>query len=140
VARNARVLAAAGLLARLAALATAAVLARGLGQGEFSRYLVAVSIASLLGVLVVLGTGGAEPLIAIAPAAIVVLGFAAVPLAVRLVFGSAAYVVALILLRTFDAHDSEFLRASCAVPRTRPTQPSSHDLPTASRLERRPRP
>jgi O-antigen/teichoic acid export membrane protein len=58
VARNARVLAAAGLLARLAALATAAVLARGLGQGEFGRYVVAVSIASLLGVLVELGTGG----------------------------------------------------------------------------------
>ena len=37
-------------------------------------------------------------------------GFPAVPLAVRLVFGSAAYVVALLLLRTFDAQDSEFLR------------------------------
>jgi O-antigen/teichoic acid export membrane protein len=58
LARNARVLSAAGLVARLATLATAVVLARGLGEQEFGRYVVAVSFASLLGVLVELGTGG----------------------------------------------------------------------------------
>ena len=49
--------------------------------------------------------------------AAIVVGLAAVPLAVRLVFGSAAYVVALLLLRTFDAHDSDSYAASRAVPR-----------------------
>jgi O-antigen/teichoic acid export membrane protein len=58
LARNVRVLAAAGLVARLGTLATAVVLARGLGEREFGRYVVAVSFASLLGVLVELGTGG----------------------------------------------------------------------------------
>jgi O-antigen/teichoic acid export membrane protein len=58
LARNARVLAAAGLVAKLAALATAVVLARGLGEREFGRYVVAIAFASLLGVFVELGTGG----------------------------------------------------------------------------------
>jgi O-antigen/teichoic acid export membrane protein len=56
--RNARALTAAGLVAKLAALAVAIVLARGLGASEFGRYVVAVAFASLLGVLVELGTGG----------------------------------------------------------------------------------
>jgi O-antigen/teichoic acid export membrane protein len=56
LARNARVLAAAGLVARLATLATAIVLARGLGEREFGGYVVAIAFASLLGVFVELGT------------------------------------------------------------------------------------
>ena len=55
--RNARALTAAGLVAKLAALAVAVVLARGLGEREFGRYVVAVAFASLLGILVELGTG-----------------------------------------------------------------------------------
>jgi O-antigen/teichoic acid export membrane protein len=58
LARNARALTAAGLVAKLAALAVAIVLARGLGEREFGRYVVAVAFASLLGILVELGTGG----------------------------------------------------------------------------------
>jgi O-antigen/teichoic acid export membrane protein len=56
--RNARVLAAAGLATRLATIAVAVILARGLGDREFGRYVVAVAFASLLGILVELGTGG----------------------------------------------------------------------------------
>jgi O-antigen/teichoic acid export membrane protein len=56
--RNARALTAAGLVAKLAALAVAVVLARGLGEREFGRYVVAVAFAALLGILVELGTGG----------------------------------------------------------------------------------
>jgi len=58
LARNARVLTAAGLVAKLATVAVAIVLARGLGEREFGRYVVAVAFASLLGVLVEIGTGG----------------------------------------------------------------------------------
>ena len=58
LARNARVLAAAGLVAKLAGVAVAVVLARGLGETEFGRYVVAIAFASLLGVFVELGTGG----------------------------------------------------------------------------------
>jgi O-antigen/teichoic acid export membrane protein len=56
--RNARALTAGGLVAKLAAVAVAVVLARGLGEGEFGRYIVAVAFASLLGILIELGTGG----------------------------------------------------------------------------------
>jgi O-antigen/teichoic acid export membrane protein len=56
--RNARALTAAGLVAKLAAVAVAVVLARGLGEREFGRYIVAIAFASLLGILVELGTGG----------------------------------------------------------------------------------
>jgi len=56
--RNARVLSAAGVVTTLATVAVAIVLARGLGEQEFGRYVVAVSFASLLGILVELGTGG----------------------------------------------------------------------------------
>jgi O-antigen/teichoic acid export membrane protein len=56
--RNARALTASGLVAKLAAVAVAIVLARGLGEREFGRYIVAVAFASLLGILVELGTGG----------------------------------------------------------------------------------
>jgi O-antigen/teichoic acid export membrane protein len=48
----------AGLVGKLATLATAVVLARGLGEREFGRYVVAIAFASLLGVLVEFGTGG----------------------------------------------------------------------------------
>jgi O-antigen/teichoic acid export membrane protein len=58
LAQNARVLAAAGLVTRLAGVVVAVVLARGLGEREFGRYVVAVAFASLLGLLVELGTGG----------------------------------------------------------------------------------
>ncbi|MBA2462471.1 MAG: oligosaccharide flippase family protein [Actinobacteria bacterium] len=58
LARNARVLAAAGLVAKLATVAVAVVLAQGLGEREFGRYVVAVAFASLLGVVVEFGTGG----------------------------------------------------------------------------------
>jgi O-antigen/teichoic acid export membrane protein len=58
LARNARVLAAAALVAKLATLAAIIVLARGLGEREFGRYVVAVAFASLLGELVESGTGG----------------------------------------------------------------------------------
>jgi O-antigen/teichoic acid export membrane protein len=58
LARNARVLAAAGLVTKLAGVSVAVVLARGLGEGEFGRYVVAVAVASLLGVFVEFGTGG----------------------------------------------------------------------------------
>jgi O-antigen/teichoic acid export membrane protein len=58
LARNARALAAAGVVAKLAAVAVAVVLARGLGEREFGRYVVAIAFASLLGVLVDFGTGG----------------------------------------------------------------------------------
>jgi O-antigen/teichoic acid export membrane protein len=58
LARNARVLAVAGLVGKLATLATAVVLARGLGEREFGRYVVAIAFASLLGVFVEFGTGG----------------------------------------------------------------------------------
>jgi len=58
LARNARVLATAGIVARLASLATAVVLARGLGEREFGRYVVAIAFASLLSVFVNFGTGG----------------------------------------------------------------------------------
>ncbi len=57
LARNAQVLAVAGLVGKLATVAAAVVLARGLGEREFGRYVVAVAFASLLGVLVELGTG-----------------------------------------------------------------------------------
>ena len=56
--RNARVLAAAGLVAKLAGLITAIVLARGLGEQEFGRYVVAIAFASMLSVFVEFGTGG----------------------------------------------------------------------------------
>jgi O-antigen/teichoic acid export membrane protein len=58
LARNTRALAAAGVVSRLAAVGVAIILARGLGEREFGRYLVAVAFASLLGILVELGTGG----------------------------------------------------------------------------------
>jgi O-antigen/teichoic acid export membrane protein len=57
LARNARVLAAADVVTRLAAIAVAIVLARGLGAHEYGRYVVAVAFASLLGFFVELGTG-----------------------------------------------------------------------------------
>jgi O-antigen/teichoic acid export membrane protein len=55
--RNARLLAAAGLVTRFATVAVAVILARGLGDREFGRYVVAVAFAGLLGILVELGTG-----------------------------------------------------------------------------------
>ena len=58
LARNARVLAAAGIVTKLAGVAVAIVLARGLGDSEFGRYVVAIAFASLLGVFVEFGTGG----------------------------------------------------------------------------------
>jgi O-antigen/teichoic acid export membrane protein len=60
-----------------------------------------------------------KPLIAIAPAVVLVLALATLPLAVRLVVGAAAYVTGLLLLRTFDAHDFEFVRAIGRVGGTR---------------------
>jgi O-antigen/teichoic acid export membrane protein len=58
LARNARAVAAAGVVTRLSAVAVAIVLARGLGEHEFGGYTVAVAFASILGILVEFGTGG----------------------------------------------------------------------------------
>jgi O-antigen/teichoic acid export membrane protein len=58
LARNARALAAAGVVTRLSAVAVAIILARGLGEHEFGGYVVAVAFASILGILVEFGTGG----------------------------------------------------------------------------------
>ncbi len=58
LARNARALAAAGLVTRLSAVAVAVILARGLGAHEFGGYVVAVAFASIFGILVEFGTGG----------------------------------------------------------------------------------
>src|SRR5262245_32714751 len=56
LAGNARALAAAALVAKLATLSVASVLARGLGERDFGRYVVAIAFASILGVFVELGT------------------------------------------------------------------------------------
>jgi O-antigen/teichoic acid export membrane protein len=52
-----------------------------------------------------------KPLLAIAPSALIVVALAGAPLAVRLAIGLAVYVAGLLLLRTFDEHDYDFLRA-----------------------------
>ena len=52
-----------------------------------------------------------KPVVAIVPAAVVVLAPTDAPLAIRLSLGGAVYVVGLFLLRTFDAHDYAFVRA-----------------------------
>jgi O-antigen/teichoic acid export membrane protein len=57
-----------------------------------------------------------KPLIAVAPAAVLVLAPVTVPLSVRLVIGFGAYVLTLLLLRTFDAYDVQFVRALAGGP------------------------
>jgi O-antigen/teichoic acid export membrane protein len=58
LARNARALAAAGVVTRLSAVVAAIILARGLGEHEFGGYVIAVAFASIFGILVEFGTGG----------------------------------------------------------------------------------
>ena len=52
-----------------------------------------------------------KPLLAAAPAAVLMLAVPDVPLALRLSIGALVYVGGLLLLRTFDSHDLEFARA-----------------------------
>jgi O-antigen/teichoic acid export membrane protein len=57
VARNARALAAAELISKTASLAIVIALSRTLPERDFGRYVVAVAVATLLGVLAEAGTG-----------------------------------------------------------------------------------
>ena len=57
-----------------------------------------------------------KPLMAIAPSALVVVVLAGSPLAARLAAGAAVYFAGLLLLRTFDRHDYDFLRAAGGLP------------------------
>lgn len=59
-----------------------------------------------------------KPLMAVAPAAVLVFALTAAPLSVRLIAGGAAYVAALLFLRTFDAHDAAFVRSLGRFDRT----------------------
>ena len=57
-----------------------------------------------------------KPLLATAPTALVVVVLAGSPLALRVTAGAAVYVAALLLLRTFDRHDYDFMRAVSSLP------------------------
>jgi len=52
-----------------------------------------------------------KPLLAIAPPAVLVLALPGLPLAIRLSIGAVVYVAGLLLLRTFDGHDLDLVRA-----------------------------